>query len=263
MKICIKCGLTKKMLCFGKYSASKDGHRSICKNCRNQDNKKHYQKHRMEYSLRGKKWYSKNKEKRKEYRLKYKKRMKIYQKAYYQMYKEQYRKHNKKYYRQHEKRIKALSRKYRRENHQRCSLRDREYGRKYRRIHSDELKKKRREYRRIHLDELRKKNKKYRKENPYKAMLHDNRRHELVKNAEGYFDFQDIQKIKVKQSNLCYYCNVLLKNGGTIDHKISLSRGGTNWPKNLCLACKPCNSRKHTKTDVEFINFLKGEKSGK
>lgn len=50
----------------------------------------------------------------------------------------------------------------------------------------------------------------------------------------------------------CYYCR---KRGGSleIDHKIPLSRGGTNKLDNLVTACKNCNRRKHDKTVEEFL----------
>lgn len=43
----------------------------------------------------------------------------------------------------------------------------------------------------------------------------------------------------------CVYCaKILTESTLTIDHRIPLARGGTNWPANLLPACKPCNSRK-------------------
>jgi len=50
-------------------------------------------------------------------------------------------------------------------------------------------------------------------------------------------------------SNKCVYC------GGpyeSVDHKIPLIGGGSNWPSNLVPACNSCNSKKHTK---DFIRF--------
>ncbi|MBZ5623051.1 MAG: HNH endonuclease [Acidobacteriia bacterium] len=39
---------------------------------------------------------------------------------------------------------------------------------------------------------------------------------------------------------------------GTIDHYIPLSKGGTNFPDNIVLACWPCNNRKRAKLPSEF-----------
>lgn len=48
---------------------------------------------------------------------------------------------------------------------------------------------------------------------------------------------------------LCSYC---LQPGASIDHVLPVSRGGSNDPSNLVLACGPCNSRKGAKTPLEF-----------
>jgi 5-methylcytosine-specific restriction endonuclease McrA len=51
----------------------------------------------------------------------------------------------------------------------------------------------------------------------------------------------------------CYLCGVgLTKESVQLEHRIPLSRGGSNWLANLAPACKSCNSRKHAKTEAEF-----------
>ena len=53
-------------------------------------------------------------------------------------------------------------------------------------------------------------------------------------------------------AHLCVYCG---QSGRplTIDHKIPISRGGTNSIENLVPACKSCNCRKGSKTAAEFL----------
>jgi 5-methylcytosine-specific restriction endonuclease McrA len=54
---------------------------------------------------------------------------------------------------------------------------------------------------------------------------------------------------------LCVYCKKELGlTTLTQDHKIPLSRGGSNWPANLVPACKSCNSAKSTKTYLEYMD---------
>lgn len=48
----------------------------------------------------------------------------------------------------------------------------------------------------------------------------------------------------------CKYCGSGDKL--TIDHRIPLSRGGTNLPANIVPACQSCNSSKNNKTEKEF-----------
>jgi len=47
-----------------------------------------------------------------------------------------------------------------------------------------------------------------------------------------------------------------------MDHRIPLSRGGRHEIENITPACKPCNSRKHTRTEEEFRAFLRREREG-
>lgn len=53
----------------------------------------------------------------------------------------------------------------------------------------------------------------------------------------------------------CSYCD---QRGGklTIDHKLPISRGGSDNRDNLCTACHACNCRKGPKTVQEFKNYL-------
>lgn len=49
-----------------------------------------------------------------------------------------------------------------------------------------------------------------------------------------------------RQSNRCYYCNRVSRQL-TRDHRVPLSKGGTDSIANIVAACRPCNSRKGTK----------------
>ena len=52
----------------------------------------------------------------------------------------------------------------------------------------------------------------------------------------------------------CFYCAVKLSpSNRTLDHKIPLSRGGTNTINNVVPACRPCNNRKLKMTTEEFL----------
>ena len=50
----------------------------------------------------------------------------------------------------------------------------------------------------------------------------------------------------------CEYCQQEIKETYHLDHKLPLSRGGTNNTKNLCIACSTCNLEKGNKTDEEY-----------
>ncbi len=72
--------------------------------------------------------------------------------------------------------------------------------------------------------------------------------------ADGFFTLEDIEKIYIIQNGKCFYCDKELHGKFEIDHKIPLSRGGSNWPDNLCCSCKNCNCSKNNKTVEEYIS---------
>lgn len=169
------------------------------------------------------------------------------------------------YYVKHRESIKAKVRAYKEANRERAlqAVRDwysrnrahqREVNRTYRAAHRDEHN----AYRRL----------RYQNSAAYKATkeayVQQNRERVRVwaavsnqkrglrkKLAEGRFTTQDIIAIHAAQNGLCDYCQRPLESFH-IEHKTPLSRGGTNWPHNLCLSCPRCNLRKHTLTAEEF-----------
>lgn len=79
------------------------------------------------------------------------------------------------------------------------------------------------------------------------------------KGAEGTHSGYDIIAIYERQEGRCFYCQVELYGEYHVDHLTPFSRGGTNYPENLCCACKSCNASKHDKTQAEFEQFLREE----
>lgn len=65
---------------------------------------------------------------------------------------------------------------------------------------------------------------------------------------------QKIRKLKARLlvlDPICTYCyQELTQETATIDHRIPLSRGGSNRNDNLVLACSDCNQRKADKISV-------------
>jgi len=74
--------------------------------------------------------------------------------------------------------------------------------------------------------------------------------------AGGWHTIEDVQRLYDGQGGRCFYCGKELDGKYDLDHKTPLSRGGTDWPENLCCACELCNSRKHEKTAEEFMEYL-------
>lgn len=87
----------------------------------------------------------------------------------------------------------------------------------------------------------------------------ENRRryNENKANAEGVCTPHDIAVIRETQRDECFYCGIDLHGGGEKDHKTPLSKGGSNWPANMALACRSCNRDKHNKSAYEFFQWRK------
>lgn len=95
-------------------------------------------------------------------------------------------------------------------------------------------------------------------------MLKANRRRVLKLNAKGLHSEQQLRWKYEYYGKRCYYCDISISiNELTEDHRIPLSRGGTDWIANIVPACRSCNSRKGNKTEQEYKNWLLNNKSAK
>lgn len=100
---------------------------------------------------------------------------------------------------------------------------------------------------------------KYRKENRLRYRAAWQRRRALERAAEGRWVPSDIEKILIAQSGRCAYCLKMLGADFQVDHVIPLSKGGSNWPSNLALACPTCNRKKSARLDMKpFLQVLNG-----
>ena len=79
-----------------------------------------------------------------------------------------------------------------------------------------------------------------------------------ARHAKGSFTFEQWrEKIKL-WGNRCYLCSEsLIDKKVHIEHRIPISRGGSNWIANIAPACAPCNMSKHAKTEKEFREWQK------
>jgi len=87
-----------------------------------------------------------------------------------------------------------------------------------------------------------------------KMRFYSNLRHYREKFALGKVNFEQVKSLYLKFP-FCYYCKINKSN--SIDHKIPLSKGGTNNIDNLVPACISCNSKKKDKTELDYMAQIK------
>jgi 5-methylcytosine-specific restriction endonuclease McrA len=82
--------------------------------------------------------------------------------------------------------------------------------------------------------------------------------YKALKKKGGKLSIQTIQmiyedNIKRYGTLTCYLCLDPIPFGKDhLEHKIPLSRGGSNEYNNLAVACQHCNCKKHNKTETEY-----------
>jgi len=91
------------------------------------------------------------------------------------------------------------------------------------------------------------------------------KRYKALRTNAGELSIKTIQlvyedNIKKHGTLTCIYCEKPIQFGkDTLEHKIPLSRGGTNLYENLAVACFRCNAQKKSKTPEEYFIWLKGK----
>jgi len=123
----------------------------------------------------------------------------------------------------------------------------RQWGIQYRATHVEEIKTRYQQQK----DHLARYSKKYRALNYGRILAHNRNRHALKKAAIGTHTEQDIQNQYERQKGKCYWCGKKLTKYH-VDHITPLTRGGSNWPDNLVLACPHCNLSRNNRLPHEW-----------
>ena len=77
----------------------------------------------------------------------------------------------------------------------------------------------------------------------------------MMNRLKGGITFEELKTLYYS-TDKCYYCGKEVKPftvDKQIEHKIPISKGGTNNIKNLVISCKACNSAKKDKTEAEYL----------
>jgi 5-methylcytosine-specific restriction endonuclease McrA len=70
--------------------------------------------------------------------------------------------------------------------------------------------------------------------------------------AAGSHTAADIQRIGDAQKWRCHWCGKASKRNYHVDHLVALSKGGSNFPSNLVIACPRCNNNKRATDPIEY-----------
>lgn len=84
----------------------------------------------------------------------------------------------------------------------------------------------------------------------------DAKRRALELSSEGEYTVEDVKTALRSQKYKCWWCGIALKGVWHIDHRVPLSKGGTNWSNNICITCPHCNLSKNNKLPHEWNGRL-------
>lgn len=112
------------------------------------------------------------------------------------------------------------------------------------------------EYQSRHADRLKTRRHLHYLQNASRIIVANRQRKVRRKQSLGAYTLQDVQVMLQSQKGLCWWCGVSVGEVYHVDHRVPLSRGGTNYPENLCISCPNCNLSKHNKLPQEWNGRL-------
>lgn len=237
-----------------------------CRTCRLMARTREYERNKDRYSEYGKRYRVVNAEKRKEsgknYRERNSQQIKAKKREYYLRNKESINNKTKFYSESNKDRIAKYQKSYRTKNEEALK----KSKARYRAENKENIKAKKRQEYKDNRDKYLARVRAWMLENPEKRRqnaLNWWRNHPEAaharRNAEGSFTADDIARIRNAQKNRCAICRCILINRPRfihIDHIVAVTKGGTNWPKNLQLLCQSCNGSKYNHDPIEFMQSL-------
>lgn len=276
-KTCTKCGavLPATTEYFAPNKRIKCGLSSHCRECRRKDARRYGAEHREERIAYGKEYYQNNKERWTKYGQQYREENRD------AIYERQHR-----WYLENRERILRERKEYGETNREDIARRRHETWKKnraaylqrkqeYYKGNREEILSKQKEkywanpdhrraisrmaaqrWRTNHPEEDREKHKKWKQENKEQVRVSSHRRRAAILRASGSHTAEDVKRIYEQQGGRCYWCQKELNGIYHIDHRIPLSRGGSNDASNLVIACPTCNMRKGSKLPYEWCGRL-------
>lgn len=223
-KPCNKCGQSKPLTEFHRTKQSIDGYKATCKVCRCADQRDYVRRNPEKHRQSNHEWEVKNRDKvnqrSRSYALEHPEAVKASKRRSAEKHKE-----------------KRLARYRAPEMRQRKA----EYDQRRYVVLAEKKKRQVREWNRL---------------NPEKVLVLSRKKRAMKRNATGSHTVADIRLLLRSQKGLCWWCGKRLPAKYHVDHRIPLSRGGSNAPENLCISCPRCNMSKHDKLPSEWSGRL-------
>lgn len=182
------------------------------------------------------------------------------QRAYREENREEYVAYLRAYYRENRQVLLKQQREYRERNAD--VIRERSAKMRAKPEHKARMARYRRRYRKANRDRLSRNDQRYREANPLKIRAYQRNYKARRNGAAGTHSGADVVRLWHRQRGECIRCGERFgkrptEGGYHVDHITPLSRGGSNWPRNLQLLCPTCNVSKQNKTPAEFTLYLK------
>jgi 5-methylcytosine-specific restriction endonuclease McrA len=112
-----------------------------------------------------------------------------------------------------------------------------------------------------HAERVKKRIAEYHRANPSVVRAKSQKHRALRLAAEGAFTPEEWENLVREYRHRCAYC--FTASPVEPDHRVALSRGGSNRIENILPACRKCNARKHRMTEAEFRVRLAAENDQK
>jgi 5-methylcytosine-specific restriction endonuclease McrA len=112
-------------------------------------------------------------------------------------------------------------------------------------------------YRANNRDTINARRREIRKFDPSQERIKASKRRTQKRSGGGKLSKNIVQSLLNLQQGLCACCGAALNGVFHLDHKVPLSRGGSNTDDNVQLLHPTCNLRKYTMTHEEFLAQLK------
>ena len=74
--------------------------------------------------------------------------------------------------------------------------------------------------------------------------------------ASGHHTAADVAAQRTRQKGLCFWCREKVGRSYHVDHVVPLSRGGSDGPENLVIACASCNLHKSARHPMDFAGVM-------